>query len=750
MEYIKLNRFVDKNHSEISKILQKDVSSLDFLINEIKNAKNKSKKLYEITRNISKVIDYYDEKIKINLNREKLTKECINKLRDTFPDKKISDYQDIFKVIVNKSLELDKGNWNKFYDAISDATKNTDNDKVNSNSLYSLDYDDLTPKRLVEIFQRNLNDEMVEGGTFSFQSDTQEMVGIVNEFVLSQGNKNTVKYLKQGQENDIKISELLKEVNAASLVEPFTFTNDEPTFNRAASGQFDGFILQKNSAKVILDTKNENTNIENDSLFRHYVTAMVIKKKIDETVPSLEKINEKRSTWLNYYTDEDRMKGYLKDFHNLNRTTKKQKGESLSLNDYYIDVDFYNHMESMVKAAETDKLTEVRINTNDGSGNRILDYDVNNSLFGSGKIKTKKGGVILDLNDAKEKLKKLKTSIDHDLKIKDVFINKAEVKVNTEKFQEQILLDVKKEEMLIGTDYLSIKSMISDLNRNTKKGLVELGIFEKENTPDQLGYQEMELIKSKAKKLNLELIYFGSVSNKQSSLSNEYDRDFTNKEYKNKEYRFGLNVLAYANILSSSHKDNFKMSTDASLSFVDVIKLRAVTKKKGDKYDLDLEKVNKKGFLNDVVYITYKSIYESKLIKNDSIDVMENLLNTTNVILSDFLEDYVNEKNDNTKKEINIEDEFNDYMKWRTEKNDDFDLVKTVDSLKYYLTTHSSKIKNGSLIDALDQRLNKVIKNSNNPEMKAVSTKYTVKESKENIQNKKNRRKSELLKVKGL
>ena len=65
-------------------------------------------------------------------------------------------------------------------------------------------------------------------------------------------------------------------------------------------------------------------------------------------------------------------------------------------------------------------------------------------------------------------------------------------------------------------------------------------------------------------------------------------------------------VLKIANILSSSLKDNFKITTDASIEFVKIIDLRAITKLKNGQFDLDLEKINKNNFISDVIYVKVK------------------------------------------------------------------------------------------------------------------------------------------------
>ena len=338
MEYRKLNEFVLKNHLEISQLINRKINSLDQLIKEIKSQSNKPKKLYDSSREMSKMIDFYDEKTKINLDRKKFTEDCFGKLKRVFTEEKLNDYKDVFQVIINESLEFDQDNWNKFYDTILESTENgLDDDDIDKNILYSLDYEDLTPRQLITLCQKNMNDEMIEGGTFSFQSYTQEMMAIVNEFVISKGKAETKKYLDQGIEKDIKVSELLKEVNAASLVEPFTFQEDKPVFKRAPAGQFDGFILQKNSAKVILATKSENTNIEGDSVFRHFITAMVIKKKIDETVPNINNIKRKEEAWLTHYTSKRAMDKYTRDVLSLKRETKSKANIKTTLKDYPIN-----------------------------------------------------------------------------------------------------------------------------------------------------------------------------------------------------------------------------------------------------------------------------------------------------------------------------------------------------------------------------------------------------------------------------
>ncbi len=739
MEYITLDKFTNRNSEEISKLLGKEIVDLSQIINEVKKSSHKSKKLFEITKDIVKILDFYDEKNKINLNRDAFTTSCLKKFEPMFSEQKIKDYEEMFKVIINQNLEFDESNWNKFYDTIVEAVavsyESRDN-SIDKNILYSLDFEDLTPKKLVAIFQRNINDEMIEGGTFSFQTHTQEMMGIINEFVISKGAKKIYKYLEQGKDNDIKITELLKEVNAASLVEPFTFREESPSFKRAAAGQFDGFILEKDSAKVILATKNENTNIENDSIFRHFVTAVVIKKKIDETKPSQRTINKKKKAWFEHYTSDKKIKEYTLACLDHGKKIKKDANANLTLRDFYIDESYVENLSEMVKEAEFLGHSRVRFMTKNDEMFPLIDRSVKKALFGEKKINS--NVIQLEIDEAKEKVKIMKSMVKNQEKFKEELVSKIKEKLVSRKFKDQMFLDAKKEEMVLNAGFLSVKDMISDLNRNTKKGLVELGVFSEIDSPDSLGYDEMEKLKEKARELKVDLIYFGSVSGKKSTLENEYDRGFTDKSYKNKEYRYGLNLLAYANILSGAPKDNFKITTDASISFVNNVNLRAVTKEKDGIYDLDLEKINEKSFLKDVVYVTYKSIYENKLIENDSIDFFENLLNATNVILSDFKEDYKIDLEDNPK--AKIEDSFNVTMKNNTGRDEEFDLVRTVDSLKTYLVENSKKINNVSLVDSLNQRLNEIIKISDNPEMKKVAGKYPLGESKKNKESRRKRR----------
>ena len=142
--------------------------------------------------------------------------------------------------------------------------------------------------------------------------------------------------------------------------------------------------------------------------------------------------------------------------------------------------------------------------------------------------------------------------------------------------------------------------------------------------------------------------------------------------------------------------------------------------------------------MRDVIYVNYKAMYEQKEIKADSIDFFENFLNSTNVLLNDFMQDYNIdlEDNPNTK----IEDSFNLTMKNATGRDEDFNLVKTIESMKVCLTTPSIKIKNVSLVDAINQRLNEIIKNSDQPEMKELLKKYPVNETTKNQSGRKQRR----------
>lgn len=737
MEYPKLEKFSKKNHSEISKIISREFISIEGLLEDLQSTKNRQKKLYETSKDISKIIDLYDEKNKINLNREEYTIEFMDRFSESLPnelsEQKINDYKEVFKIIVSKTLEFDDSNWNNYYNNILKSAEYYTDNKINKNILYNYDYEDLTPKKLVEIYQRNINDEMIEGGSFSYQSDTQEMVAIINEFVIDKGCNETLKYLEQGENNSNKLTELLKEVNAVSLVEPFTFKGDKPSFKKASSGQFDGFILQKDSAKVILATKNENTNIERDSLFRHFITAMVIKKKIDETEPNQDLLDEKKKAWLSYYQSEKNLEGFIKEILSNTRSIKIDGNMPLDIKDFYIDKEFYNTFEDDVKYANTNGLYQIRIKTKNKHNVPMIETDTIDFLFGKDRLKASSGVIQIGMDEAElllEKIKKLDLKTYYE-KFANELLAIAEDKVTNKKFREQILLDTKKETMVEKNGYLSIKNMIADYNRNTKAGLVELGIFTEKDSFDELGFSEMEKINAKAKELNVDLIYFGSVSDKKSALPNEYDRDFTNKEYKNKEYRYGLNLLAYSNLLSSVKKDNFKMTTDASLLFVNNVNLRAITKIKKDGFDLDLEKINEKGFIKDVIYITYKSMYENALIENDSIDFFENFLNATNVLISDFMEDYKVDLED--EKNSKIEESFNKTMKYQTgRKNEDFDLVKTVRSLKSFMSVHSKKIANVSLIDALDLRLNEIIKSSDSPEMTKILEDYPIHENEKN------------------
>lgn len=723
-----LDGFIRTNQDKISRLIGKDLSNLSQIKKELNKTKKKSKKLYEITKDLVKIIDLYDEKNKININRKDFTDEFLSSMGEFFTKEKINDYKSVFKILINETLEFDSQNWDKYYSTIQDSVDSQVENEIDKNILYSLDFEDLTPKNLMDIYKNNMNDEMIEGGTISFQSNTQEMVGIVNEFIISKGALETKSYLEQGRNKEFSISELLKEVNAASLVEPFTFKEDgKPSFKRASGGQFDGFILEKNAASVILATKSENTNIENDSIFRHFVTSMLIKKKIDDT-PALPQImNMKKDAWISHYTSKENTGKFIEGLLAKKRSEKIKRNMKLNYKDYYIRESFVDAFNEAYNNANHNGHYQMKIST---VGNERISKDARIALFGR-DASSNSGIMRINMDDADiihDKLNEIKKEKE---KYKEALRDRVEKKLSNKKFVEQIELDTKKDLMVKNSGYLSIKDMISDYNRNTKKALMELGIFEQYENMDEFGYDEMEKLKTLADDLNVNLVYFGSVSEKKSAPKNEYDQDFTSSEYKNKEYRYGLNILAYANILSSAPKDNFEITTDASISFIEKIQLRAVTKKRNEGFDLDLNKINNDSFLKDVVYVTYKSMYESKTIKDDSIDFFDNLLNATNVLLSDFLQDYEVDLEDNPNKKI--EDSFKETMQYLTDRNDDFDLINTVSSLKQSIKEHANKNKsNPALIENVNTKLNEIIKKSDREEMKNILKEYPSKESQKN------------------
>ena len=67
--------------------------------------------------------------------------------------------------------------------------------------MYSINYEDLVPKNLIETLKKENND-LIDGGRFSFESCTQEMIGIINEFVILKGAIATNMYLEQGVKDE--------------------------------------------------------------------------------------------------------------------------------------------------------------------------------------------------------------------------------------------------------------------------------------------------------------------------------------------------------------------------------------------------------------------------------------------------------------------------------------------------------------------------------------------------------------------
>ena len=739
MEKNILDIFIKENINIITLLLDKDVENLSLFKTELINSKNKSKKLYEISKDFSKIIDLYDESHKIKFNRNLFIKDYITDLiKLTATKEKENDYFEIISIIIGETVQYDKSNWNKIYDKLKEIVETED---INKNNLYSLDYEDLKPKKLINILKRNINDEMIDGGTFSFETYTQEMLGIINEFILIKGTEETKKYLDQGIKSNVPIEELLKEVNAASLVEPFTFSGSTPQFKRASSGQFDGFILHENQAKVILATKSENTNIENDSMFRHYLTALLIKKKIDETAVSEQLIKNKTKEWFDYYNNNNKKEKAIFNIKRKRRLIKKKNQTKITECDLYIKCSFADKVEKQIEDAlkKGNKTINLKINNIENKVPEIEDAAIR---YCFGNEKNQKSKIIkIDIEKAKEALIKIKKIINDQNIIEESYIKNVENKIGSKKFKEQILLDVKKVTMVMNNKYLSIKDMISFYNRNTNKALEDLGVLNSNNNcVNEFGIVEMENIKKLKTKHNVKLIYFGSVSAKKNSSEYEYDR-IENKKIalRNKEYRYGLNLLAYANELSASKKGTFKIAPDAAIEFIELIELRAKTKERNDQIDIDLKKINNNNFISKIIDTTYETFYNNRFIENDSINFWENMMNASNVILADVLLGYEIDKEENIN--IKIEESFINTMKYRTKKNKEFDLIKTIDSLKYYTTINSKKLnKSVGIIDSLNLRLDKIIEMSDEIEMKKIKEKYNINVTEENKNKRKSRR----------
>lgn len=754
MEIQKLNKYIAEDKKEsisiVSKLFSSDFETVKEIISDIKSGRSKESKLYKITKNLSSLIDLYDEKNKIKIDRTKFLKEYKQELKQYFSENDLNDYKDVLSLLIDESVKYDKSNWEVIYENIKSAISE-ENREINKNALYELDYEKLIPKSLVSLLKDDKN-ELLEGGFFSFQSFTQEMLGIINEYVLLTGAQMTRMYLEQGKTKDIQITELLKEVNAASVVEPFTFNSSgEPLFQKAKSGQLDGFILHKNKAKVLLATKNENTTIEGDSVFRHFVTGLLIKKKIEEVEPTETALNSKTQYWIDYYTNDKRIDYQIMKLKDIRRKYKLENSLTLNPHDYHIHKKFVLSMKDIVEDAKKRGLKEISLPLKfEDKDEFMLDKGLIKHTLKLPSVTSKNGTIKLSIEDAENKLRMFSTVVSKQEEEKEDLKDAAFDKViNSPRLQEQIYIDCQKAEMVKRSGFLSLRKMIFHYNKNTKEALEELEIIQQEKltgTPLEiikkkesqrfnvvnLELEDIESLIRKAKEHNVELIYYGSVSGKKQAEEFHYNKE---DEIKNKEFRYGLNALAYANILSDSVKDNFKISTDAALRFVENINLRAITKKTKDGYDLDLTKVNKESFAKDVIHTVFKKIYEEKAISEDSVDFYENLFNTTNVILADLVEDldavkeYTLEKGSN----FSVKDVFNKSMKSRTEKDIDYDLVKIFDTIKSITIEKTSKFVHGnSIIEAVNSKLDKIIEMSGDDELLALKVKYSsVKSQKE-------------------
>lgn len=748
MEFQKLNGFINNDgksqNSKIESLIGKKIHRIEDLIKDVKESKNKDSKLYKITKDISKIIDLYDDNNKIKLNRALFLKNYYLSLESVFKKEVIEEYKEIMGLIVEDTVQYDNANWNLIYDNIKSSISK-DNDIINKNALYSLDFERLIPKRLVS-FLKDEKNEMIEGGFFSFQSYTQEMLGIINEFVLLKGSKVTKMYLEQGKKEDIKIIELLKEVSAASVVEPFSFSNGEPYFQKATNGQLDGFIIHKNQAKVLLATKDENTTIEGDSIFRHFITGLLIKKKIDEIEAKEVLVREKMQTWINHYTDEKRISKQIKSLKEDRRKFKVSKGMKLTANDFYVDNEFVKTLSQVIEDAEKRDLKEVSIPVKfPNSELYMMDREFVKKAFKLPSKNSKTNNIKMDLSLAKERLTLVSSVAAAQQEDREELLDLGFSKVvDNPKFEEQVVIDVKKAQIVKDAGFLSIRKMISYYNKNTRKALEELGVLEsslmlgtplsilkqaednKYNIPS-LTIDKMETLINIADNHNVDLIYYGSVSGKKQAQEYHYDSE---EKITNKEYRYGLNALAYSNILSDSVKDRFSISTDAALEFVDNIKLRVVTKNTKNGYDIDLDKINENNFMKKIIHITFKEIFENNKINNDSVDFYENLFNSTNAILADIIEDFEYAKNyaEENNIELNYKEAFNKTMKSRTGEKNNYDIVKIFDTIKYISNNKTDKFIHGnSIIEAVNNKIDKIIENSNDSDLKAILDKYNTK-----------------------
>lgn len=753
MEHLKLNKYIldDKKEdvSKISQYLKKEVLTVSEMLKLVKNSQQKDKKLLEVSKDLSKIMDLYDEDNKININRDVFLKEFISEISPFIPKGNEADYTLVIDLILNETVEYDVKNWNKVYDNIKEAV-NAENREIDKNALYSVNYEDLVPKHLIETLKKE-NNELIDGGRFSFESCTQEMIGIINEFVLLKGSVATNMYLNQGVKDEIKIKELLKEVNAASLLEPFTFHKGQPRFEKAKSGQFDGFILHRDNAKILLATKDENTTIEGDSVFRHFVTGMLIKKKIDQAELNQSMVNKKINNWIDHYTNQERLNTNVRKLKYERRREKSITSKSLTLNDYYVDKGLVLEMNKKIEDAQNRGLKFVSVSLD--SPDYLVDSATATNLLNRDLMKT--STLKLSLEDALKKRTLLSSIVKKQEELKEMMSHEGYRKVvENPKFLDQIEIDVKKAEMVKNSDFLSMREMISYYNKNTREALEELGVLDsskkdlnfesrtlfleslengeadKFKVPELNAEHVSKMLNMARNELNVELVYYGSVSGKKQAKEYHYNEE---EKIKNKEFRYGLNMLAYANILSDSVKDKFIVSSDAALEFVDFIKLRTVTKKTSSGYDVDLEKMNKNSFIQDIIHYTCKDIYETNKITDDSVDFYENLFNASNVLLADFIEDVEAEK-DYAKEngiELDYKDIYTRSMEYKTGRREEkYDLEKTLRTLKEMSITKSHKFIHGnSIIETVNNKIEKIIEDSKDPDLKQLLEEYAPKRS---------------------
>lgn len=765
MQLKKIESFIKTELSKTPAAFEKIIKDVPFKsiyeeIENIRKASNKERYITDLSKKLSKIIDYYEENDKVGINREAFIEEYFNKIKSFIPKKDINDSKASIELILSNSIEYDENNWKVIFDNIDDSIKNNE---INKNALYSLNYQDLIPKSLIDIFKKESN-EIFSEGHLAFESCTQEMLGVINEFVLLTGAEQTKKYLEQGlsrkEKNDLKypIVELLKEVNAASLMDLFSFDSktNKPIFKKAKSGQFDGFLIHNNKVKILLATKDENTFIEGDSLFRHCVTAMLIKKRMDETEVNESEFNRKMQKWVDFYTADNKLEQKIRKEKEYFSRLKMANKELLTVNDCYIPKNFLDKLNDKINDAESRGLYEITIDVLDSNRNSLLDRKYIKHFFKKDMSKSQTGRIKLSVEDAMEHRDILSSVIDAQEKWKNELSNLAKEKIlKSEKFQKQVEIDVKKQQVAVDDNFYSLANMISHYNRNTKDALEKLGIInpnikEQDLNSDlknviptevekdvgklhHIDHETMDKFKELKKELGVDLIYYGSVSNKKSE--NEYYYDESNN-LTNKEFRFGLNVIAYANILRNSIKDKVTMSEYAALKFVNSIDLRTLTKEnKENSYDIDLEKINSDDFIPDVIHTVCSQIYHNKVdLENDSINCFENLFNVTNVILADFIED-IQDKDGKLRSYVkDVKEEFSIFVNNYTGREFEYDLKETMKTLKNISLFRSNKfIHGGSIIETVNNKLEKIANHSKDPELLEI---VNIEKTYNNSQNK--------------